>query len=167
MAFVLISIAFFVERAIFDEPAVVGDKMSPDVTFGLKGGEKVKLEALQGKVVLLNFWASWCGPCLYEMPDLEKLHSKMSQHTDFVVVGASQDDTWKEIQAAVNRFGVSFEVVHDPGGEGALAFGTNKLPESYLLDRKGRIVQKWAGIQSWSSTSFVRRFQHVLAAKDE
>lgn len=161
---VLAALAVFLQQTVFKSVPVHGKKKAPDVTFYLEDGSEATLADYQGRVVLLNFWASWCPPCIEEMPDLERLHRLMATETDFVIVGASQDTTWAELERAADRFGVTFTVLHDPKGQGALAFGTNKLPETYLLDREGRIVQKWIGYQPWSTPAFVKRFKDVVAA---
>lgn len=145
---------------------VTGKDPAPAVTFYDQSGGKVSLADYHGKIVLLNFWASWCPPCVEEMPDLERLARRMAGRDDFVVLGASQDDTWGDLQAAAQKFGVTFPVVHDPNGEGARAFGTVKIPETYLIDRDGKIIQKWIGYQSWSHDGFVQRFNTVLDAQN-
>ena len=81
-----------------------------------------------------------------------------------MVLGASQDETWSDLEAAAQRFGVTFPVVRDPDGAAARAFGTEKIPETWLLDREGRIVQRWIGFQPWSHDGFVKRFNGVLDA---
>ena len=161
---IIVAVGLFLQQTVFNKPALTGKKRAPDVSFALEDGTQQTLASYQGQIVLLNFWASWCPPCIQEMPDLERLSRKMARHQDFVVLGASQDDTWEDLQAAATRFGVTFPVVHDLEGKGAFAFGTSKLPETYLIDRKGRIVQKWIGYQAWSSPEFIKRFEDVVNA---
>ena len=107
-------------------------------------GSKFELASKRDKVVLLNLWATWCGPCRYEIPELCKLGAKYSAQR-FKVVGVSIDDG-DDAPAAVKKFiaekQVTYPIVLDPEAKLANIFQTSVLPTTVLIDRKGRIVWK-------------------------
>ena len=108
-------------------------------------GSKFDLAAKRNKVVLLNLWATWCGPCRYEIPELQSLHAKF-EPKGFEVIGVSVDESGVEpVKQFVNEFKMTYPVVLDPEGKLATIFGTSVLPTTVLLDRNGRIVWKRYG----------------------
>lgn len=111
----------------------VGDALPELSTFGLEG----KLpDDLKGKVVLLDFWASWCEPCQKELPELEKLHKTLAD-TGPVVLGVNLDKDRKNALQYVQRLGLTFRMWHDPQGKTAEAYDPPKMPTSYVIDKTG------------------------------
>lgn len=111
----------------------------------LNGGE-VKLAALSGKVVVIDFFASWCEPCMRELPELEKLHRGLAK-TGVIFLGVSLDKERKNAEALVKRFGLSFLVVHDPEGKVAEAYDPPKMPSTYVVDKAGLVRHINAGFE--------------------
>ena len=111
---------------------------------------------LLGKPVLLNFWASWCPPCLDEMPSLQGLVVAMAG-TDLIVVAPTLDEEWDEALTAMQRtgFGEGVLVVQDADRAVAHSFGTTKVPETYLIDREGRIAHRFVGPRDWSDPQLI------------
>ena len=108
-------------------------------------GSKFDLAAKRNKVVLLNLWATWCGPCRYEIPELQSLHAKF-EPKGFEVIGVSVDESGVEpVKQFVDEFKMTYPVVLDPEGKLAGIFGTSVLPTTVLLDRNGKIVWKRYG----------------------
>jgi cytochrome c biogenesis protein CcmG/thiol:disulfide interchange protein DsbE len=97
------------------------------------------LAALRGKVVVLNFWASWCAPCQVEAPLLERFQASLLRHRG-TVLGVTYLDTTPDSESFVRRYRLSYPNLRDNVGTFAHAYGTNQLPESFLIDRGGRIV---------------------------
>jgi cytochrome c biogenesis protein CcmG/thiol:disulfide interchange protein DsbE len=97
------------------------------------------LAALRGQVVVLNFWASWCGPCEVEAPLLEREQPLLQRHRA-TVLGVTYLDATPDSMAFVRRFHLSYPNVRDSTGSFAHSYGTDQLPESFVLDRRGRIV---------------------------
>ena len=116
-------------------------------------GEKHPLSRYHGKVVLLNFWASWCAPCLKEMPDLEKLAREMKD-LPFALVALSSDDTWAPIRKVFGDQKLKIEVYRDPTVDAKkkqqFRYGTEKLPETYVIDRQGNIRLRFINVQPWN-----------------
>lgn len=123
-------------------------------------GEPTSLAKLQGRVVLVNFWATWCEPCRIELPVLSKIETGHSAR-GLTVVGVSVDSTQKpsEIRAFASRKGVTFALWHDPQESLARAFGVQALPASFLVDRAGNVV--------WSTTGAIAPDARDLAAAIE
>jgi cytochrome c biogenesis protein CcmG/thiol:disulfide interchange protein DsbE len=115
---------------------------APDATRELprlEGGGESSLAALNGKVVVLNFWASWCEPCQVEAPLLERAQAALAQH-DGTVLGVTYLDASPDSQSFVRHFHLTYLNLRDTTGGFAHAYGTNQLPESFVIDRQGRVV---------------------------
>lgn len=127
-------------------PAQVGKK-APDFTVS-DGTSTIKLSSYRGHTVLLNFWASWCGPCIEETPGLEQLHH---DRPDLEILGVSVDTDRNSYQRFLNRFQVEFPTVMDPDQKAASLYHTDGWPETYIIDRKGVIRRKVVGDPDWSN----------------
>lgn len=113
------------------------------------------LEKYRGKVVLLNFWASWCPPCVSEMPSLERLH-RLMQGKDFQILAVSEDEGgWAPIDRFLKGLPVTMTILLDDRGDAAALYGSNELPETYLIDKKGVIVKKYRGPRNWVDEKIV------------
>lgn len=120
----------------------VGDMM-PAYTTKTLDGAPYDLASEKGNVVLVNVWATWCGPCRFEIPELQKMHNELSSR-GFKVVGVSVDEgDAKDIKQFMADQKMTYPVVHDPDGRIANVLGTTVLPTSVLLDRHGKIVWRW------------------------
>jgi cytochrome c biogenesis protein CcmG, thiol:disulfide interchange protein DsbE len=105
---------------------------------GLDGGES-SLAALRGKVVVLNFWASWCEPCQAEAPLLERAQATLARHAG-TVLGVTYLDASPDSRAFERRFHLTYPNLRDNTGAFAHAYGTDQLPESFIIDRQGNVV---------------------------
>lgn len=103
------------------------------------GGGDRSLGSLRGKVVVLNFWASWCQPCEQEAPLLERAQTKLD-HIDGTVLGVTYLDASPDSRSFVRRYHLSYPNLRDNTGSFAHSYGTDQLPESFVIDRRGRIV---------------------------
>jgi cytochrome c biogenesis protein CcmG, thiol:disulfide interchange protein DsbE len=105
----------------------------------LSGGGARSLASYKGEVVVLNFWASWCEPCQEEAPHLERAQHELLRH-DGTVLGVTYLDASPDSLSFVKRFHLTYPNLRDTTGEFAHAYGTDQLPESFVIDREGRIV---------------------------
>jgi cytochrome c biogenesis protein CcmG, thiol:disulfide interchange protein DsbE len=122
---------------------------------GLKDtrGNRVDLNSLKGKVVIVDFWASWCGPCKQEMPILEKLYKKYKDR-GLVVVGVSVDQDLANVKTFLKTMPVSFPIAHDGGHEVANRFKPPKMPSSYIVDRNGVVRHVHGGYRDGDAAKF-------------
>ena len=121
----------------------VGQK-APLFTAKLVSGQPVTLESLRGKIVLLNFWATWCGPCRGEMPFLQALADKYDKK-DFAVLAVNFLEQPDTIAKFTNQFNLKFDVVLDPKGEINRLYGVNHYPVTFIVGRDGTILAQQSG----------------------
>jgi len=140
-------------------PQVAPDFAAPDLE-----GQAVRLSAYRGRVVLVNLWATWCPPCREEMPSMERLHQRLKDR-GFVLLAVSEDEGGAEgVRAFVAQMKVTFPVLLDPDGDVGRKYEVWGFPESFLLDREGRVVERVIGPRDWSSPEQIARIEALLAA---
>jgi thiol-disulfide isomerase/thioredoxin len=142
---------------------VVSDlKALPDFSAPLLGGGKTSLADYRGKVVFLNLWATWCGPCRSEMPSMEKLYQRYKdQGLEILAVNLREDD--ESIRTFMRQNGLSFPVVLDKSGDIGSLYGVMAIPTSYVLDRQGRVILRLVGSINWDRPEIYRAFEILLA----
>lgn len=131
-------------------------RAAQDFALPLLGGQRFRLAEQRGRVVLVNFWATWCPPCREEMPSMERLWRR---HRDrgFVLVAISLDADPGAVPPFVKQYGLTFPVALDPGLEVANAYGVRALPASFIVDRRGLLAALALGPRNWD-----RDAAHVL-----
>jgi peroxiredoxin len=137
-------------------PAQTG-KAAPDFTVS-DGTTTIHLATSRGQVVLLNFWATWCPPCVSEMPGLVELHH---DRPDLAILAVSIDDDPDAYSRFLVRRHVDFITVRDPSQSAARLYHTEGWPETYIIDRQGVIRRKIVGDPDWSNPE-VRAFLKSL-----
>ena len=127
-------------------------------------GEKERMAQHRGDVVLLHFWATWCRPCVKEMPSLQRLYQQF-RAKDFTLLAVSLDVRKKDLKRFGRRNGLRFPVYFDPGRVvyQQIVGGLEVLPRSFLIDKKGRIVQSYAGARHLASPSTIADIRRLLA----
>jgi cytochrome c biogenesis protein CcmG, thiol:disulfide interchange protein DsbE len=158
-------LAFFILPHYRQGESSVAGKKAEDFAMDLNG-KPVHLSDLQGKVVVLNFWATWCPPCIAETPSLNQLQKYISSRNG-VIVGVAADEDQAVYEKFLRDNDVIFSSYRDPGTRDehspiALEYGTSMYPETYIINRKGVIVRKIIGTQDWNSPEFLAYFDALL-----
>lgn len=122
---------------------------------------EVSLASLRGKVVLVNFWASWCRPCQVEMPAMERLYQKL-QPRGFELVAVSVDEKKTDAESFSSRLNLTFPILLDPHKRVATMYQTFRYPESFLIDRRGTLVEHYVGSRDWDAPAYVSRIERLL-----
>jgi peroxiredoxin len=122
----------------------VGDT-APDFSIATSNGKTVARDSFDGKLLMINFWASWCAPCVQETPLLEALH-RAGKDGGLTLLAISVDKNQKSYENFVRRHRVTFLTAHDPEQKINDMFGTYRYPESYIIDKSGKVLLKKVGM---------------------
>jgi cytochrome c biogenesis protein CcmG/thiol:disulfide interchange protein DsbE len=165
-------VAAWVARDRF-RPVIAGE-VAPDFSVQDLNGNPVSLTDYEGKVVLLNIWATWCGPCKEEMPSMERLYRQM-EGEDFEILAVSVDAALGETDQQGNagaskerlaefasEYDLTFPILHDPAGRIQTTYQTTGVPESFLLDRDGVIHRRLAGATVWDHDRYRELIRSLL-----
>ena len=132
-------------------------KPAPNFTI-VDGSKNIHLSDYHGKIVVLNFWASWCAPCLEEFPSLIELQKQMPQ---IVVLGVDFDDDPSAYRQYLIDNHIDMLTIHDESQQSNLAFGTTRPPETYIIDGQGKIRRKFIGAQDWTNPEIVNYLKNL------
>lgn len=139
---------------------------APQTSFTAGNGQMVTLGDFKGHVLLVNFWATWCSPCVRELPSLDKLQGKLADE-GLLVIAVSQDRRGAEIarpflnKLRVNRLGLFLDTGMNLGRQ----FGVRALPWTFLIDREGRVVGDLAGYAEWDTEEGIALIRHYLGQR--
>src|SRR5579863_589787 len=147
---------------------VAAGKLAADFKLPDLGGTPISLSSLRGKVVFLNVWATWCGPCREEMPSIETLYEEFSKDRDFVVLAVSQDSEGRSaVDSYVRKNGYKFTVLLDPQNQVGDAYDVSGIPETFIIDRTGRIVAHHVGPYDWAQPEMREALRELIDSKDK
>jgi len=144
------------------EGSVGEGSMAPD--FSLKDLDGVENSLPKGKVLLLNFWATWCPPCRKEMPSMVMLDQKLKDH-GLKIVAVSVDQNINDLTSFVREYSIPFEVLHDANIDISHRYGVFRYPESFLIDRSGKIRLHLIGAENWVEPQLYQYIQAMLIEK--
>ena len=140
-------------------------KLAPSFELKDMNGNQVKLEDFKGKVILINFWATWCGPCRKEMPSMHTLYAEYKDQ-GFVVLAISIDPSVKPVRKFIRKKELTFPVLMDSEKEVYFDhYAVLTLPTSFLIDRNGVIVEKVFGEKDWDSAEAREKILQLLKKK--
>lgn len=125
-------------------------------------GTTRRLSDFNGKVVFLNFWATWCGPCRFEMPSMEKLYRRFKASGLEIVAVNLQEDR-DSVQRFVDEYELSFPVLLDTTGRIGATYGARSIPTTYIVDRHGFVLAGTIGSREWDTEEYIRFFEKLLA----
>jgi cytochrome c biogenesis protein CcmG/thiol:disulfide interchange protein DsbE len=143
-------------------PPVTRGSAAPDFTLPrLDGDGEISLSSQRGRVVLLNFWATWCAPCEQEMPAMQRLHEKLGD-AGFDLLAVSVDTSESDVRAFRDRLGLTFPILLDPEHASSARYQTFRYPESFLIDRKGVVVERYVGPRDWDEPLYLDHIRELL-----
>jgi len=152
------------ERAAGSLDADALDVSAPDFNLPVRGGGTIELGKSRGKLVLVNFWASWCAPCRDEEPSLDKL-ATLFDPGSFELVAISADEGWAPVEKFFGARVPAYRVALDEDGKVRDRWGTNKFPESYLVDASGALKFKVVGPRDWTSPEALALLEQMGARR--
>jgi peroxiredoxin len=163
-AFLGIIVVFALPSYRHGESSVAGQR-AEDFTIQL-GGKPAHLSDFRGKVVVLNFWGTWCPPCIEETPALNRLQKYIASRNG-VVLGVAADEDPAVYEKFLQDNGVIFQTYRDPATKNnrspiAESYGTIRFPETYIIARDGKIARKIIGFQEWDSPEMLKYFDSLL-----
>ena len=136
-----------------------------DFTLSDLSGHMVKLSDFRGKVIFLNFWATWCPPCRSEMPSIQKL-DKLMAGEKFQLLAVSVDNSGSETVKKFMQDGkYSFKVLHDRTGGVSAKYGVRGIPATFIIDQTGAIVETAVGARDWATPEIVKRLKGLAQGK--
>ncbi|MBI4691587.1 MAG: TlpA family protein disulfide reductase [Nitrospirae bacterium] len=139
------------------------DSPSPDIELiDSASGKKVSTSELRGKVLFINFWATWCEPCQEEAPSIDRLFRHFLNEQGFVMLTVLFRDDAQNAIGYLKQNGFNFPIMIDPDGKAARDFGLTGVPETYIVDKKGILREKVIGPAPWDSADAVALISKLL-----
>lgn len=153
-------LSYGIYDAVRDRTVHAGDR-APAFQVSTTTGSSISNGSFGGELLLINFWATWCPPCIEEMPSLEQFY-KTYANRGIVVLGVNVDRSEQTYRQFMEHSGITFPNAFDPKADISGRFGTYKYPETYLINREGRVVEKFVGPETWTSPEVVARIEKHL-----
>jgi len=138
----------------------VGDR-APDFSITTDNGTTVSMSSFNGKLLVLNFWATWCAPCIEELPSLDQFQRQFA-NSGVVVLGVSVDKDEKAYQRFLSRAHVAFLTARDPDNKINSEYGTFKFPETYIINRDGKVLSKIISATNWTDDRMTNYVKSLL-----
>ncbi|MEJ2201464.1 MAG: TlpA disulfide reductase family protein [Desulfuromonadaceae bacterium] len=130
-------------------------QVAPDVALQTLDGKQVRLSDYRDKVVMLNFWATWCPPCRAEMPSMARLHTAMAGE-DFVLLALNAEENGEEdVANFLKKHPQGFPIVFDMEGRAQAAFGVYRFPETFIINKDGTILNRVIGGREWDNRNII------------
>jgi peroxiredoxin len=137
---------------------------APNLTIADRSGEKIDLSKAKGKLVIIHFWATWCPPCVEEVPALSRFWEKYKGRDDIALYTISVDKDWKTIDKFNAKIPNKLPLYIDPNETTAKRFGTSQYPETYIVNKNGRVLERVPGAVSWDDPEIRKRIEQLLAS---
>jgi peroxiredoxin len=134
---------------------------APDFTLEALDGESRSLSSYRGKLVFLNFWATWCPPCRAEMPSMQTLYDTLGTD-DFEIVAVNLQEGAGPVESFVDEHGYTYPVLLDSSGRTGGMYGVRSIPSTFLIDRDGTLLGMFVGGREWDTPDVLAFFQQVV-----
>jgi peroxiredoxin len=137
-------------------------------SFSLKDitGKEVKLHDYRGKIVFLNFWATWCPPCRAEMPSMERLYTEFKDK-NFIMLAVDSREKTRKVKSFGKKLGLSYPLLLDSDGTVGFEYGVRSIPTTYLVDRQGYLIGGALGARDWASKESFGLFNQLLKSSPD
>ncbi len=142
----------------------LGPEAAPPIDLKTLDGQPFALQQLRGKVVLVNFWATWCEPCIEEMPSMQKLRVRLAGQP-FEIVAVNHQEGEPKIRNFLKKVPLDFPIVRDTDGAVTRAWKARIFPSSYVVDTEGKIRYVLAGAADWDTPATVKQIQALFPAR--
>ena len=139
-------------------------RAEPAPDFGLPsllGDKTVRLSSLKGKVVYLDFWASWCAPCAVSLPEIATLYNKLN-HTEFEVVAISLDESEVDAKKFINKINPPYSVLFDQEKQTPVSYSVTAMPTAFLIDKQGQVRATYKGYKKGDKEKLFQKIQQLL-----
>jgi peroxiredoxin len=152
-----------IDRLLRDMGVTKVPNLAPPVDFNLLdlNGKRVILSGLKGKIVFLNFWATWCSPCREEMPSMQKLNARFKDK-DFAMLAVSLKEPASVVEKFFKDYSLTFTALLDSDGELMTPYRIRGIPNTYIIDRDGTIIGKAFGPRKWDDQQAIALFEHLI-----
>jgi cytochrome c biogenesis protein CcmG/thiol:disulfide interchange protein DsbE len=156
----LAAFVYVIFVSLYEHIVVVGDT-APDFSITADNGQTITRTNFGGKLLVLNFWATWCAPCIEELPSLDQFQREFA-NSGVVVLGVSMDKDEKLYKRFLSRVNVSFLTARDPANKINAEYGTFKFPETYIIGRDGKVLMKIINSTNWVDEKMLRYVKSQL-----
>jgi peroxiredoxin len=142
-------------------PAIAPLSAAPDFTLHTMNGPNMRLQEQRGRVVMVNFWATWCGPCRQEMPQLDRLYQKYHA-AGFVLLGVNVDDDQRKAAEVAGKLGVTFPVLLDTDKTVSKLYDLSTMPSTVIIDREGKVRYVHRGYLTGYEDNYEKQIRELL-----
>lgn len=125
-------------------------------------GNLISLSSMRGKVVFLNFWATWCPPCRAEMSSMDRLYNRFASR-DFEIIAVDLQENNKQVSKFVDDNNLTFKILLDKTGSTGAAYGARSIPTTYIIDRDGSVLARTLGGREWDTAQVFDLFEKILS----
>jgi cytochrome c biogenesis protein CcmG, thiol:disulfide interchange protein DsbE len=156
----VLALGWVIVRSLQEHIVQAGDR-APDFAITTDKGLRMTPTNFGGRVLVLNFWASWCAPCVEETPSLDQFQRNLAD-SGVIVLAVSVDRNEKLYNSFVKRFHPAYQTARDPDANIGDLYGTYKYPETYIIDRSGKVAQKIIGPRDWTDPELINYVKSLL-----
>jgi thiol-disulfide isomerase/thioredoxin len=137
---------------------------APELPIYDREGRRIDLTRQKGKFLIVHFWATWCPPCVEEIPALSRFWDEYGNREDLSLYAVSVDKDWNVIDRFAAKNPSNIPVYRDPDAKTAARFGSSQYPETYIVNRSGRVLHRVQGAMSWDDPELRKRIEQLLAS---